>query len=89
MKLRSRVKMADWLPEQAESDLTCLVDHKNGDRMIEEQLLDSVIAKYRDLSVSRSSIICLSVRIRQVSDLLATDKSGYFAQSRSIIVNCP
>ena len=36
-----------------------------GDRMI-KQLLNAVIAKYRDLSVSRRSI-----------DLLATDKSRY------------
>ena len=36
-------------PEQAESDLTYLVDQMNGDRMI-KQLLNSVIAKYRDLS---------------------------------------
>ena len=32
--------------------LTYLVDQKNSDRMI-KQLLNSVIAKYRDLSVSR------------------------------------
>ena len=47
--------MADRFPGQAESDLTYLIDQKNGDRMI-KQLLNSVIAKYRDLSVSRSSI---------------------------------
>ena len=35
--------------------------------------LNSVIAKYHDLSVSHRSIICLS-------HLLATDKSGYFSQ---------
>ena len=65
-------------PKQAESDLTYLVDQKNGDQMI-KQLLHSVIAKYRDLSVSRRSIICLSLRLRQIIDLLATDKSRYFA----------
>ena len=53
-----------------------------------KQLLNSVIAKYRDLSVSRRSIICLSLRLRQIIDLLATDKSRYFAQPRPIIVNC-
>ena len=37
-----------------------------------KQLLNSVIAKYRDLSVSRR----------------AKDKSRYFAQRRPIIVNC-
>ena len=50
--------------------------NKLGDRII-KQLLNSVIAKYRDLSVSRRSII----------DLLATDKSRCFAQPRPIIVN--
>ena len=52
-----------------------------------KQLLNSVIAKYRDLSVSRRSIICLSLRLRQIIDLLATDKSRYFAQTHPIIVN--
>ena len=53
--------------------------NKLGDRMI-QQLWNSVIAKYRDLLVSRTSIICRS-------RLLATDKSGYFAQPRPVIVN--
>ena len=75
----SCAKMADRFPQQAESDLTYLVDQKNGDRLI-RQLLNSVIAKYRDLSVSRR-------RLRQIIDLLATDKSQYFAQLRPIIVN--
>ena len=57
LKLQSCVKMEGRLPEQAESDLTCLVDEKNGDRMI-KQLLSLVIAKYRDLSLSRRSVIC-------------------------------
>ena len=61
-------------------------ENKLGDRMI-KQLLNSVIAKYRDLSVSRRTIICLSPRVRQIIDLLATDKSRYFAQLRPIIVN--
>ena len=43
-----------------------------------KQLLNSVIAKYRDLSTSRRS---------QIIDLLAADKSRYFAQPRPIIVN--
>ena len=60
--------MAYRFPELSESD----------DRMIKPELLNSVNAKYRDLLVSRRSII----------DLLATDKSRYFAQPRSIIVNC-
>ena len=53
-----------------------------------KQLLNSVIAKYRDLPVSRTSIICFSLWLRQITDLLATDKSRYFAQPRSIIVTC-
>ena len=61
--------------------------NKFGDQMI-KQFLNSVVAKYRDLSVSRRSIICLSLRLRQIIDLLATDKSRYFAQPRPIIVNC-
>ena len=79
--------MADRFPEQAESDLTYLVNQKNGNLII-KQLLNSVIAKYRDLSVSHGSIICLSFRLRQIIDLLATDKSRYFAQPGSIIVKC-
>ena len=51
-----------------------------------KQLLYSAIAKYRDLSVARRSIICLCLRHRQIIDLLATDKSRYFAQPRPIIV---
>ena len=52
-----------------------------------KQLLNSVIAKYRDLPVSRRSVICRSLRLRQIIDLLATDKSRYFAQPRPIIAN--
>ena len=73
--------MADRFPEQAESDLTYLVNQKNGDRTI-KQLLNSVIAKCRDLSLSGRSIICPSRSL----DLRDTDKSRYFAQPRSIIV---
>ena len=58
---------------------------KLGDRMI-KQLLNSVIANYLDLLVSRRSIICLRLRLRQIIDLLATDKSRYFAQPLPIIV---
>ena len=54
-----------------------------------KQLLNSAIAKYHDLSVARRSIICLSLRHRQIIDLLgATDESRYFAQSRPIMVYC-
>ena len=51
-----------------------------------KQLLNSAITKYRDLSVARRSIICLCLRHRQIIDMLATDKSRYFAQSRPTIV---
>ena len=65
----------------------CLLKNKLSDRMI-KQLLNSVIAKYRDLSVSRRSIICLSLRLQQIIDLLATDESRYFVQPHPIIANC-
>ena len=51
--------------------------------------MNSVVAKYRDLSASRQSIICLSLRPRQIIDQLATDKLQlYFAQPRPIIAYC-
>ena len=52
-----------------------------------KRLLNSVSAKYRDLSVSRRSIICLRLLLWQIIDLLAPNKSRYFAQPRPIIVN--
>ena len=73
--------MADRFASQGYS-----LKSKLGDRMI-KQLLNPVIAKHRGLSVSRRSITCLSLRPRQIIDLLATDKSRYFAQPRPIIVN--
>ena len=60
--------------------------NKLGDPMT-KQFLNSVATTYRDLPVSRTSIICLSLRLRQIIDLLATDTSRYFAQPRPIIVN--
>lgn len=73
-------------PEMSESDLTSLVDQKNRDRMI-KQLLNPVITKYHDLSVSHGSTICLCLRLKQImNDLLATDKSRFFPQPRPIIV---
>ena len=63
-----------------------VLKNKLSDRMI-KQLLNSVMAKYRDLSVSCRSIICLSLRLRQIIDLLATDKLRYFAQPRPITAN--
>ena len=67
--------MADRFASQGYS-----LKNKLGDWI--KQLLNSVIAKYRDLSVSRRSIICRS----RIIDLLATNKSRYFAQPRPIIV---
>ena len=51
-------------------------------RSTDKTVIGAIIAKCRDLSVSRKSI-----RLRQIIDLLATDKSRYFAQPRPIIVN--
>ena len=51
-------------------------------RSNDKTVIGPIIAKYRDLSVSRKSIW-----LRQIIDLLATDKSRYFAQPRPIIVN--
>ena len=58
-----------------------------------KQLLKSVIAKYPDLSVSRRSIVlgdefnCSGKPSALANHLLAADKSGYFSQPPSIIVN--
>ena len=41
----------------------------------------------RGLSVSRRSITCLSLRLRQIIDLISSDKSRYFAQRRPILAN--
>jgi hypothetical protein len=56
----------------------CLItkDKTNLHKRMIKQLLNSVLAKYRDLLVARRSIICL-----------CTDKSRYFAQPRPIIDN--
>ena len=78
---RSCVQMADRF-----ASLRYSLKNKLSDRMI-KRLLNSVFAKYRDSSVSHRSIICLSLRLRQIIDVLATDKSRYFAQPRSIIAN--
>ena len=78
---RSCVEMADRFASRRYS-----LKNKLGDRMI-KQLLNSVIAKYRDLSVSRRSIICLSLRLRQIIDLISSDKSRYFGQRRPILAN--
>ena len=43
-----------------------------------KHLLNSVIAKYRGFSVCGRSIVCLSLRLRQISDLLATEPHSLF-----------
>lgn len=43
-----------------------------------KDLLNSVIAKYPGFSVCRRSIACLSIRLRQISDLLPTDPHSLF-----------
>ena len=44
-----------------------------------KHLLNSINAKYRDFSVSRRSIICLSLRLWKIIDLLGSDTSRYYA----------
>ena len=68
------------------ASLRYISKNKLRDWMI-KQLLKSVIAKYSDLPVSRRWNICLSLRLQQIIDLLATDKSRNFAQPRPTIVN--
>ena len=75
-----------WKKADRFASQRCSLKNKLGDQMI-KQLLNSVITKYCDLPVSRTSIICLSLRLRQIIDLLTTDKLLYFAQPRPIIVN--
>ena len=74
--------MEDRFPDE----LRLQYENKLGDRLI-KQLFNSVILKFRDLSVSRRAIICLSLRLRQMIDLLASDNSRYFSQPRPITVN--
>ena len=60
--------------------------HKHIVLLNDKTIIELDFAKCRDLSVSRRSIICLCLRHRRIIDLLATDKSRYFAQPRPIIV---
>ena len=53
-----------------------------------KQLLNPVISKYCDLSVSGRSIISLSLGLQQIIDLLSTDKSQCFPQLPPKIANC-
>ena len=63
--------------------------HKHIVLLNDKTIIKLDFPKYRDLSVSRRSIICLCLRHQQIIDLLATDKSRYFAQSCPIIVYHP
>ena len=78
---RSCVKMVDRFASQGNS-------LKKQTRWSNDKTIIELV--YRKISwfdsVSRRSIICLSLRLRQIIDLLATDKSRYFAQPRPIIV---
>ena len=74
--------MAGRFPELSKSDLH--MENKLGNRMI-KQLLNSVIAKYCDFSVSHRSVICLSL-FWQIIDPLTTDKLQCFAQPHAIIL---
>ena len=71
--------MADRFPELPGSE-------NLGDQLI-KQLVNSVIAKYRVLPVSRRSItVCFSPPLQQIiDDQLATERLRYFAQPRPII----
>ena len=60
--------------------------HKHIVLLNDKTIIELDFAKYRDLPVSRRSIICLCLRHRQIIHLLATTKSRYFAQPRPIIV---
>ena len=61
-------KETNWfLPAARAYSFPPKIENKFGDRMI-KQLLNSVIAKYRDLSVSRRSIICLGLRLLKIID---------------------
>ena len=82
MKLQSCVKMENRFPEQAESDLTCLVDEKNSDRMTKQNFEVDYCKISWFVTVSQVSYLKLFI-----FDLLATDKSHYFAQLCAIIVN--
>ena len=66
-----------------------LLKNKLSDRMIKQYYYWTLLSRnnYCDLSVSRKSIICLSLQLRQIVDLLATDRSWYFAQPCPIIAN--
>ena len=74
------LKMADYFPELPEIDLSMKQIYFG------EQLLNVVITKYHYLSVSRRSVMSLGIRLRRIINLVATNKSRYFAQPRPIVI---
>ena len=82
----------------------CLVTKPLGDKMAEhfasvsedelcekciiKQLLNSVFAWYHELSKLCVWVICLSLRLRQITQTLVFDNSWYHAQPHPIIVEC-
>ena len=55
-------------------------------KCIIKQLLNSVFAWYHELSKSRVCVICLSLRLRQITQTRGFDNSWYHAQPHPIIV---
>ena len=81
-------KIVDRFPELRERDFTAsLVDENCLGTLMIKQLLNLVMAKYGDMSVSRRSIIYLSLRLWQTVYLQATSISPQFVQPRPIIDN--
>ena len=64
------LKIAGRFPDLSERSK---YENKLGNLML-KQLLNPATAKYRDLSVSRGSIICLGLCLGQIIDLLDTNK---------------
>ena len=83
----SRVKMADWFPKQAESDLTYLVDQKNSGGMIVELGYRKISWFVSVLPINNYYYLPQPSASANNIDLLTSAKSWYFAQSRSVIVN--
>ena len=63
--------MTDRFPEQGESDLTYLVDQKNGDRMIKQLLSE----------VEQNIVICQCLWLRQIIDRLRQIIDQLFANN--------
>ena len=69
-------KIVDRFPELRERDFTAsLVDENCLGTLMIKQFLNLVMAKYGDMSVSRRSIICLSLQLWQTVYLQATSIS--------------